>query len=146
MRWQIATQSRMADCRPQIGLKIGAAVLAALAFTACGVPPERSIVDEFFAESRLRDKTALQHVATVAYEPHINGIVETFEIKKVSPELDNTKTVIVAAQVKLPDGGTADKTIILTMARGAGKIDDDPAGRDRWIVTGFIESAAPPHS
>ena len=125
-------------------LQIGAGVLVALAFAGCGVPPERSIVDEFFAESRLRDKTALQHVATVAYEPHINGIVETFEIKKVSPELDNTKTVVVAAQVKLPDGGTADKSITLTMARRA--IQDDPAKRDRWIVTGFIEAAAPPHS
>jgi hypothetical protein len=115
-----------------------------LATVACGVPPERSIVDEFFAESRLRDKTALQQMATVAYEPHINGIVEQFEIKKVSPELDNTKTVIIAAQVKRPDGGMADKSITLTMARRT--IKDDPAGRDRWIVTGFLETVAPPHS
>ena len=141
---------QIAGCRLQIGwrigLKIGAGVLAALCLTACGVPPERSIVDEFFAESRLRDKTALQHVATVAFEPHINGVVESFEIKTVSPELDHTKTVIVAAQVKLAAGGTVEKNITLTMARDAGKLNNDAASRDRWIVTGFIEAAAPPHS
>ncbi len=81
-----------------------AGVLAALSVIACGVPPERSIVDEFFAESRLRDKTALEHVATVTFEPRVNGIVESFEIKNVSPEMDKTKTVIVAARAEAARG------------------------------------------
>jgi hypothetical protein len=130
----------------QIALKIGAGLLAAMAVTACGVPPERSVVDEFFAESRLRDKTALQHVATVAFEPQINGIVESFDIKNVAEEPDNSKTVVVAARVKQPDGSMADQRIVLTLAHDNGRLNNDPASRTRWIVTGFIATAAPPPS
>ena len=99
-------------------------------------------MDEFFSESRLRDKTALQHVATVAFEPHINGIVERFEITKVTPDEHDTKVVTVAAQVTLPDGGVTQKTIVLTMSRGV--VKDDPGSQPRWVVIGFIEETAGP--
>jgi|HubBroStandDraft_6_1064221.scaffolds.fasta_scaffold1126449_1 hypothetical protein len=120
-------------------------MLAAAWLAACGVGQERSIADQFFAESRLRDKTALQRIATVAFEPHINGIVERFEITKVSPEEDHTKRVTVAAQVKLPDGTKAQKTIVLLMTHLAPDArTDDPDRRSRWIVTGFMDAVASP--
>ena len=94
---------------------------------ACG-RQERSTVDEFFAASRLRDKTAIQKVATVIFEPNVQGIVERFEITKVSPEENGTKTINVSAQVKLPDGRMIQKTIVLTMTRG--------------IITGFLDAGS----
>ena len=54
-------------------------VLAAIVASACG-RQERSVVDEFFTQSRLRDKTALQKIATVTFEPRTQGIVEQFDI------------------------------------------------------------------
>jgi hypothetical protein len=106
-------------------LRVGVLVLVAAASLsgACG-GQERSIVDEFFAQSRLRDKTALQKIATVTFEPHIQGIVETFDVTNVTPEENDAKTVTVSAQVKMPDGTIVHKTIVLTMSRG--------------IITGFV--------
>jgi hypothetical protein len=142
-------RSQIADRRLQIGCRlriIGVAVLAAAVWgAACGVRQERSIADEFFAESRLRDKTALQQIATVTFEPHINGIVERFEITKVSPEEDNTKSVTISAQVRLPAGAIVRKTIVLVMTHRAGDgPTDDPDRRSRWLITGFMDAAAPP--
>jgi hypothetical protein len=115
-----------------------ATLAAALAASACGVPPERSIVDQFFEQSKLRDKTALQHTATVIFEPHVNGIVEKFDITSVAPEENGSKNVTVRADVKQPDGRTVQKTIVLTLSRGV--LKDDPDADRRWIVTGFIDS------
>ena len=105
----------------------GVAVLAIALSCGCG-QQERSLVDQFFAASRLRDKTAIQKVSTVIFEPAIQGIVESFEITKVGPEENGAKTVTVSAQVKLPDGRTVQKTIVLTMARG--------------IITGFLDAGS----
>lgn len=116
---------RLADGRWQVG----GLLLAALVLSGCG-RQERSVVDEFFAASRLRDKTALQNVATVIFEPHTQGIVESFEITKVSPEESGTKIVTVSAQVKLPAGQMVQKTILLTLSRG--------------MITGFMDVAASP--
>ena len=93
-------------------------------FTGCG-RQERSVVDEFFAQSRLRDKTALQKISTVTFEPRVQGIVEQFEITKVTPEENQTKTVTVSAQVKRPDGGVTREMIVLTMSHG--------------LITGFLD-------
>jgi hypothetical protein len=53
---------------------------------ACSHGSEQVILDEFFDASRLRDRTALQVFATVAFEPHIQGIVTRFAIARVGPE------------------------------------------------------------
>jgi hypothetical protein len=110
--------------------------MAAAFLSACG-RQERSVVDEFFAQSRLRDKTALQKVATVTFEPRVQGIVEQFEITKVTPEENQTKTVTVSAQVKLPNGTVTHEVIVLTMSHG--------------LITGFLgvpfqEAPAAPRS
>src|SRR4051794_12572295 len=102
-------------------LRLGAFSLALLMFAgACSARPERATVDEFFAASRLRDKTALEHRATVIFEPLENGVVESFEITNVAPQDENTKAVTVSAQVKLPQAREAtQRTILLTLAKGA---------------------------
>src|SRR5207248_1357939 len=60
------------------GMRVCTAVLVAL-LSACGVRPERSILDEFFAASRLRDKTALAKFSTVTFEPLEQGIVVDYK-------------------------------------------------------------------
>jgi hypothetical protein len=130
-----------------MGVRSGALALvvacAVVSVVSCGRRPERSTAEEFFDASRLRDKTALAHMATVTFEPLENGIVESFEISKVSKLDDNTKTVSVTAKVRMPgDAGVVQKIVLLTLARGA--LKNDPAAAGRWIVTGFIERAAGP--
>lgn len=119
-----------------------ALVVLASAF-ACGAKPERAVLDRFFTQSRLLDKTALKHISTVIFDPQADGIVETFDVVNVSKEENGTKTVTASAQVRMPgERGPMQKTILLTLAKGA--LKDDPEARDSWIVTGFIERAGKP--
>jgi len=115
-------------------LRTSVAGLALAACLAAGCDrQERAVAAEFFEQSRLRDKTALQKVATVVYEPRVQGMVEDFQIVQVSPlegDANQTKTVTVSARVKLPDGRIVPKTIVLTMSGG--------------LITGFIDRAAAP--
>jgi hypothetical protein len=60
--------------------------LVALAAGGCAHPQEEAVLARFFQLSRLRDRTALQDVATVLFEPHERGIVARFEITGFSPE------------------------------------------------------------
>ena len=60
--------------------------LAALASAACSSAPEQPILYQFFTASRLDDNTSLENFATVAFEPHTDGTVNSFTITGVSPE------------------------------------------------------------
>ena len=60
--------------------------LTALTLAACLAPAEHPILTQFFAASRLRDRTALATFATVAFEPNSDGIVNTFSITSVTVE------------------------------------------------------------
>ena len=104
----------------------------AACLTACANHgAEQQLLDQFFSASRLRDRTALQPIATVIFEPREQGTVAAFTIVKVD-DLEHangevvSKQVTVSAPVRLPDGQTATKKIILVLRR-----------RDRWMVTGF---------
>lgn len=116
-------------------------ILAALFLTAsiasACTRPERSIVDKFFTDSRLRDTTALRRFSTVTFEPLEQGIVLDFDIDTVAKEED-TKTVTVSAQVKRPDGRVEPATILVMMQRR--KADDPARATDGdWRITGLIE-------
>ena len=125
------------------GGRLAIPLAAALVLGGCAAPEQR-LLEQFFGASRLRDRTALQTVATITFEPREQGIVRTFEIAGVTPErLDGqtfVKDVTVEAPVILPDGQTVRKTLIVTLQRGtAGE------GRvSRWIVTGIAEVGAAP--
>ena len=111
-------------------------MLVALLAAGCAYGSEQLLLEQFFQASRLRDRTALQHVATVIFEPLEQGAVTDFTITRVvnlneSPNDPPAKQVTVTAPVRLPDGTTAPRKIILVLER-----------RDRWIVTGFTTSGS----
>jgi hypothetical protein len=112
-----------------VTLLAAGAVVAALGCTGYA---ERPLLDRFFELSRLRDRTALQQIATVVFEPLQDGIVTSFDITQVTSSEERagrvTKNVVVRAAVKLPGGPTVQKTLVVALER-------TPRG---WIVTGIL--------
>ena len=116
---------------------IPAAVLA-LSTAACGRHgAEQVVLEQFFNASRLRDRTALQKISTVIFEPLEHGTVTAFTIRSVA-DVENpngrvgSRQVTVSAPVRLPGGQTAEKTIIFILQRGDGVVTA------QWMVTGFV--------
>ena len=98
---------------------------------------EQVVLEQFFNASRLRDRTALQKISTVIFEPLEQGTVTAFSIRSVADvESPNgrvgSRQVTVSAPVRLPGGQTAEKTIILILQRG------DGVATAQWMVTGFF--------
>jgi hypothetical protein len=111
------------------------AFAAAVACAACA-GPERPLLEQFFAASRLRDRTALQKISTTIFEPRARGIVRQFEIVKVVPRADGSRRdVTIVAPVATPDGRTVQETLDVSLERDAG---------GRWIVTAVNESGSRP--
>ncbi len=104
-------------------------VLGAL-IIGCGARPEQTILDEFFARSRLHDKTALAKFATVAFEPQQRGIVVDYNIDKVAVD-GAVKRVSLSARVKRPDGRITPEVLVVLMQRG----------ETGWTITGVVETA-----
>jgi hypothetical protein len=106
------------------------AVLCSIVIPAGGCAPygsEQLLLERFFALSRLRDRTALQRISTVVFEPRADGIVTDFSIIAVTQDPGGTsKRVTVDAVVRPPEGDAGRRRIVLLLER-----------RDRWIVTGF---------
>jgi hypothetical protein len=96
-----------------------------VAASACATPKEQLLVRQFFEASRLRDRTALQDISDVVFEPTTQGIVTKFDITAVSDEQSGSKTVTVSAPVKLPDGHVRQETLAIKVQRRA----------DRWVIT-----------
>ena len=116
---------------------VASVVSALLLAGACG-GPERSVIEQFFAASRLRDRTALQQIATVVFEPRERGIVTKFEIVRVDVRADaprERKDVTITAPVALPGGQTVQKTMVVSMQR-----DDSGA----WLVTAVSDRESRP--
>ena len=93
---------------------------------SCAHDAERALLTQFFAASRLRDLTALQKIATVVFEPATDGIVTSFEILRMTAVPGPTacpsrKTISISAPVRLPDGRTVTKTVVVTMERRRGR-------------------------
>jgi hypothetical protein len=98
----------------------------------CTARPERPLLERFFEASRLRDRAALQHLSTVTFEPHDQGIITAFDVVGVTSEERNgeivNKNVTVVAPVELSNGQIEKKKLIITMQK-----------RDKeWIVTGVV--------
>jgi hypothetical protein len=105
------------------------ATLLALLLAACSARPEQLILDQFFSASRLRDRTALQHMSTVTFEPRDQGIVTEFDITGVTSETSGarvSKNVSIRAHVKLPSGQVVERKLAITMQYAD----------QRWTVTG----------
>jgi hypothetical protein len=111
-----------------------------LAVIGCSTAAEQSILSQFFAGSRLRDTTALKNIATVVFEPGTQGIVTSFEITKIEPYRQDgelvSEDVSISAPVKLPNGRTVQKELVITMQRHTGQ----------WIVTAIADARSRPGS
>jgi hypothetical protein len=116
--------------------------LTALTLAGCSSAPEQTILNEFFAASRLRDRTALQNVATVSFEPNVQGIITSFTITKVTPVAGDgvrSEDVSISAPVKLPGGRTLQKNFVITMQRAP----REGEGR-RWVIMSIRDVPAAP--
>jgi hypothetical protein len=130
-RRNISSRRNVSRCRVaalQLALALGASVLA-----ACALRPERSILAEFFAASRLRDTTALARISTTIFEPLDQGIVVDFEIVDVKLDGDRRKLVTIEAPVRLRDGSQARQRLVVTLEQGIKS--NSPDDVRRWFVT-----------
>lgn len=114
-----------------------AAVLGELvSVAACGpTPSEQQVLTNFFRASRVRDTTILASVASVTFEPRVDGSVQEFEITDFGAEQQLgagttiSKQVTISAEVRTPDGQVVPRTFVVRMQRAAGE--------RRWFITGF---------
>jgi hypothetical protein len=118
--------------------------LTAVTLVGCSSAAEQTILNEFFAASRLRDKTALRNVATVSFEPDVQGIITGFAIMKVtaaptSGDGVRSEEVSISAPVKLPGGQTLQKNFVITMQRAPRE-----GGRRRWFIVSIRDVPAAP--
>jgi hypothetical protein len=96
---------------------------------------EEPILGEFFHASRLRDRTALQKLATASFDPAVQGIITTFEITGVSSRREGNgavKDVSIVAPVTLMSGQVVEKRLVVTIEQSDG----------RWIVTAITDGPA----
>ena len=120
-------------------------LLVALAGTlaACSSRTEEPILSGFFNASRLRDRTALQKLATTSFDPARDGIITSFDITGVATSQARgrvTKEVSISAPVKLPNGQTLQKNLVVTLERD---VSGDGRVAPRWIVTAIRDAAEP---
>jgi hypothetical protein len=118
-------------------------VALAAVLAACSPRAEEPILSAFFSASRLRDRTALQKLATTSFDPAVHGIITSFTITGVvtTRAADRaTKEVSISAPVKLPSGQTIWKNLVVTV-----ELDESASGKTsaRWIVTAIRDAAEP---
>jgi hypothetical protein len=98
----------------------------------CSGDAERPLLETFFSAARLRDRTALADVATVAFEPRDRGTVLNFDVTAVRRGGSDAKNVTVSARLHLPGGETTDRGLVVSEQIIGGK----------WMVTA-VRDAAP---
>jgi hypothetical protein len=118
-------------------------VALAAVLAACSPRAEEPILSAFFSASRLRDRTALQKLATTSFDPAVHGIITSFTITGVATTRAAgraTKEVSISAPVKLPSGQTIWKNLVVTV-----ELDESAGARTsaRWIVTAIRDAAEP---
>jgi len=120
-------------------------VVLAASLAGCGPKPEEPVLAEFFNASRLRDRTALQQIATTIFDPARDGIVTDFKIAGVEAHEAGgraTEDVSISAPVKPMDGPTVEKQLVVTLEKDATGMRSGV--KVRWIVTGVrVDGTAP---
>jgi hypothetical protein len=106
--------------------------LLPLLAAGCGwVPADEQVLTTFFEQSRLNDTTRVAGVATVVFDPRVEGVVDRFRITERSDRpLDGNRLqreAMLAAHVRSGDR-EYDRTLRVTMERG---VDG------RWMVRGY---------
>ncbi len=124
------------------------APLLAVAMTSCSSPGgEEPLLSQFFAASRLRDRTALQDIASVSFEPNVQGVITSFEVTHVAsiPEAgggSEAKDVSISAPVRLPDGQALRKNFVVTMKRRRTAGNTNRWGG--WMITAIRDGSGSP--
>ena len=98
----------------------GGVFLAALAL-GCSHGAERMLLDQFFSQSRLLDRTALQSFATVQFQPHLDGTITTFTIVSVSPE-ETRPLADVVSETRVAELSVEDPRQPVTIPAGGGEM------------------------
>lgn len=107
------------------------ALLVAVLSSGCGwTPADEQVLRKFFERSREFDKTRLAEVATVVFDPKVDGVVDRFDVVNRGPEeragSDRvTKQLTVQAAVRSPAGRTSPRTLRVTLEWRD----------DAWLVT-----------
>jgi hypothetical protein len=110
------------------------AVAVATTLVGCAPRAEQPILSEFFHASRLRDRTALQKLGTVSFDPAVQGIITEFSITAVATRRDGARTVkdvTISAPVTFLTGQVVNKNLVVTIEPAEG----------RWIVTAIRDVA-----
>jgi len=82
--------------RDRLAISLGAFTFALAA--GCSGFSEQTILNQFFAASRLRDNTSLANLTMVSFEPRTQGTVTKFEILGVTAEQRKPLTLKALAQ------------------------------------------------
>jgi hypothetical protein len=70
----------------QSGVALFLTVFIVAIAVGCSATAEQVVIGQFFAASRLLDRTSLQNFATVTFAPNEQGTISTFDIIGVTPE------------------------------------------------------------
>lgn len=107
------------------------ALFVAVLASGCGwTPADEQVLTEFFERSREYDRTRLAEVATVVFDPKVDGVVDRFDVvnrgpeEQVGPERVR-KELTVQAAVRSPAGRTSPRTLRVTLEWRD----------DAWLVT-----------
>ena len=80
-------------------------LVAALAATGCSGGGEQQILQKYFQAAKLGDRTTLSNIATVRFNPEVDGIVQSFSVNSVTPE--QTRTLPLRQLRKAQDDAVA---------------------------------------
>ena len=101
-------------------MRLRLVLVCALAGAGCGwTPADRQIVERFFQLATLHDTTRLADVATVVFDPTIEGVVEQFEVLEWAdgsrPGGGLSRTLRIRAQVRTPAGAPRERGLEVTL-------------------------------
>ena len=72
--------------RPNSKWFIVPALLLAVVAVACGGGEEKTLLTKYFMASKVSDNMTLSNIATVSFDPKLDGQMQSFSIVSVSPE------------------------------------------------------------
>ena len=121
------------------------ALAVALTAGAACARAEEPILGAFFNASRLRDRTALQRLATVSFDPATQGIITSFSITGVVPRQaggPEAKEGLIADVADIYE--IREEQLVVTLEHDVSGAVSGVAGR--WIVTAIRDAAGTPSS
>jgi hypothetical protein len=106
-----------------------------VAAAGCSARVEQPVLAEFFHAARLRDRTALQKLSHVPFDPAVEGMVTEFTITRVVQNARGAgaaRDVSIVAPVRALNGAVQNRAFVITIELVAGA----------WIVTAIRDAAA----